>query len=177
MPKLEPRQIVILGIMMLAILYGAYELLFTGRKGPAAPVTAQSGADLTTFITDMGAVLGKDAPSQIDAQAIQRAEAEWLRNPFSPPRSDPQWATAKVAPQAGGAAATAAAAAVPAKASFNYTGYVDMGHKKIAIVNGNAYAAGDVLDVEGYVLKGVTPSRITLFNRESGRTLDVPLQE
>jgi hypothetical protein len=176
MPKLEPRQIVILGIMLLAILYGAYELLFTGRKGPAAPapVTARSGADLTTFITDMSAVLGKDAPSQIDAQAIQRAEADWLRNPFSPPRSDPHWATATGGPLAGGAAV---AAAGPAKASFNYTGYVDMGHKKIAIVNGNAYAAGDALDVEGYVLKGVTPSRITLFNRESGRTLDVPLQE
>ncbi|HQN26761.1 MAG: hypothetical protein PHV00_02285 [Syntrophales bacterium] len=173
MPKLEPRQIVILGIMVLAILYGAYELLFTGRKGPAAPVTAQQGVDLTTFITDMSAVLGKDAPSRIDAQAIQRAEAEWLRNPFAPPRNDPQWAAARTAPQA----ATGAAAAGPAKASFNYTGYVDMGHKKIAIVNGNAYAAGDALDVEGYVLKGVTPSRITLINPESGRTLDVPLQE
>jgi len=159
--------------MVLAILYGAYELLFTGRKGPAAPVTAQQGVDLTTFITDMSAVLGKDAPSRIDAQAIQRAEAEWLRNPFAPPRNDPQWAAARTAPQA----ATGAAAAGPAKASFNYTGYVDMGHKKIAIVNGNAYAAGDALDVEGYVLKGVTPSRITLINPESGRTLDVPLQE
>lgn len=174
MPKLEPRQIVILGIMLLAILYGAYELLFTGRKGPAAPVTAQSGADMTTFITEMSAVLGKDAPSQIDAQAIQRAEAEWLRDPFTPPRNDPQWAAAQAAPQA---AAGSGAAAGPAKASFNYTGYVDTGHKKIAIVNGNAYAAGDALDVEGYVLKGVTPSRITLFNRASGRTLDVPLQE
>jgi hypothetical protein len=54
---------------------------------------------------------------------------------------------------------------------------VDVGHKKIAIINGSEYAVGNALDVEGFVLNGISESSIQIYNKETRRTLDIPLQE
>jgi hypothetical protein len=58
-----------------------------------------------------------------------------------------------------------------------YSGYVDTGRKQLAIINGWEYEAGDELDIEGYVLKSVTPSRVLITNRKTGGELYVPIQD
>ena len=47
----------------------------------------------------------------------------------------------------------------------------------MAIINSFEYEAGEKLDVEGYVLKQVTPLRVLVVNRETGSELYVPIQE
>ena len=161
-----------LGVMFLAILYGAYELFFTAPKKPDG-VTEKAATDLRAFIGNMTASLTKDAPSPVVAYTIKRMEAEWLRDPFYAPKNDREWLATKEAAQPGGTTNPGTP-----KGLFNYTGYVDTGHKKIAIVNGSEYAAGEALDVGGvHVLKGISPDRITIYNKETGRTLEIPMQE
>ena len=171
MSKLTTRQIVILGLMVLVILYGAYDLLSTGRKKPAAD-PAKASADLSSFITEMTASVVKQSPSPVDANMIKRAEAPWTKDPFYERRTYAEWAPAKEPAQGPGVSAPG----IP-KAQFNYTGFVDGGGKRIAIINGNEYGTGDALDVEGYVLKAITPARISVYNRETRRTFEIPLQE
>jgi hypothetical protein len=172
MTRLTTRQIVILGIMLLAILYGAYELLSNGRKKPAAADPAKKTADLNAFISEMTTALAKDTPTAAEAHMIKRAEAAWARDPFYERKTYAEWSPAKEPAQPSGASAPG----VP-KVQFNYTGFVDGGGKRIAVVNGNEYGTGDALDVEGYVLKAITPSRISVYNRETRRTFEIPLQE
>jgi hypothetical protein len=52
-----------------------------------------------------------------------------------------------------------------------------MGRKKIAILNGNEYAVGDVLDVDGYVVNDIYPDRIVIYHKETRRMLEIPFQE
>jgi hypothetical protein len=172
MRKLNKRQIIILGVMLLAVLYGAYEFFSTGRKGQVVVDTAKKAVDLNAFIGDITSSLTKDSSSPVDAHMIKRAETPWLRDPFYERKSYRQLIVADKPAQAGGAATFSVE-----KSKFNYTGYLDMGSKKIAIVNGSEYAAGDALDVDGYVLNGIYPDRIVVHHRENRRTLDIPLQE
>jgi hypothetical protein len=173
MRKLDKRQILILVVMLLAVLYGGYEFFSTGRKGPAVVDTAKKAANLNAFIGDITVALTKDTSSPVDAYMIKRAEAEWLRDPFYEPKNNREDAIAKEAAQS----QQVQAAATALKGKLNYTGYVDMGRKKIAIVNGNEYVTGDALDVEGYVLNDIHPTKIVIYNKVTRQTLDIPLQE
>lgn len=172
MSKLTTRQIVILGVMVLVILYGAYDLLSAGRKKPAAADPAKAATDVSAFITEITASVVTASPSPVDAHMIKRAEAPWTKDPFYERKTHAEWAPAKEPSQVPGVSAPGAS-----KAQFNYTGFVDGGGKRIAVINGNEYGTGDALDVEGYVLKAITPSRISVYNRETRRTFDIPLQE
>jgi len=173
MRKLNKRQILILVVMLLAVLYGAYEFFSTGRKGPAVVDTAKKAVDLNTFIGDITVALTKDTPSPVDAYMIKRAEEAWLRDPFYEPKDAREDAIAKEAAHAQQVEASITAL----KGKLNYTGYVDMGHKRIAILNGSEYALGDALDVDGYVLNGIHPTKIVIYNKVTRLTIDIPLQE
>jgi hypothetical protein len=172
MPKLTTRQILLLGVTLLAVLYGAYDLLFTGRKSPVAANTAKQAVDMGTFISEITVTLAKDTPSPVDARMIKRAETPWPRDPFYEQNSYRQLTAADEPPPAVVAAAVSAE-----KSKFNYTGYVDTGRKKIAILNGSEYAMGDALAVVGYVVNGIYPDRIVIYHKETRRMLEIPLQE
>jgi len=172
MPKLTTRQIILLGVTLLAVLYGAYDFLFTGKKSAVTANAAKQGIDMGTFSSEITVTLAKDTPSPVDAYMIKRAEAAWLRDPFYEQNSYRQLTAADEPPPAVVAAAVSAE-----KSKFNYTGYVDMGRKKIAILNGNEYAVGDALDVDGYVVNGIYPDRIVIYHKETRQMLEIPLQE
>jgi hypothetical protein len=172
MSKLNKRQILILGVMLVAVLYGAYEFFSTGRKSPAVVDTAKKADDLNAFIGDITLTMTKDTPSPVDAYAIKRAESGWLRDPFYERKSYRQLTAADELPLS-----AVAAAASAEKRKFNYTGYVDTGRKKIAILNGNEYVPGDALDMDGYVVNGIYPDRIMIYHKETRRMLEIPLQE
>jgi hypothetical protein len=173
MPKLNKRQILILGVMLLAVLYGAYELFSTGRKGQAVVDTAKKATDLNAFIGDITLALTTEASLPVDAHMIKRAEAEWLRDPFYEPEDKREEAIEKAAAHA----QQVEAATTALKGRLHYTGYLDTRSKKIAIVNGNEYVTGEALDVGDYVLNGIYPNKIVIYNKVTRLTIDIPLQE
>jgi len=169
MPKLKTREIIILAVTVVALLYGGYDFFFAkGNKAVTVDAT-KSMAELQTFMTEMTVVLGKDTPSPVDAHMIKRSEAAWVRDPFYNRKAERAWAVAGEAAQAAGTAAP--------KSLFSYTGYVEAANRQIVVINGHEYVTGDALEVEGYVLKAVYPTRVSIYNRETRRTIDVPLQE
>ena len=162
---------IILGVMVLVILFAAYELFFAKGKKLVTIDAGKNITELNTFISEMTVAIGKDTPSPVDAYMIKRAEAGWARDPFYERKTYKDWAVTvtKEPAQAGGTPTQ--------KNQFNYTGYVALGNKQIAIINGIEYGVGDALDVEGYILKKIHPSKIIIFNKESRRFFDVLLQD
>ena len=169
MKKLTTRQIVILAVMLLAVLYAAYDFLSKGRKGTAAVETGKKAEELGVLVKDITATLTKDAPSPAAAHMIKQAETPWLRDPFYEKIEAREASVTREMAQASALAAV--------KGKILYTGYLDTGRKKIAIINGNEYVAGDTLDVDGYVLKNIDPTRITLYNKITNLTIEIPLQD
>jgi len=47
----------------------------------------------------------------------------------------------------------------------------------MAIINGLEYRIGEQLEMEGYFLRQITPSKVIIFNKNTGDREEIPLQE
>jgi len=164
MAKFNKRQIIILVIAALFVLYAAYEYLVSGPAGKKVKAGANS-AETNTFVTELQGNLIKDIAAGVDTYIIGRAEAEWQKNPFWERGSYKEWAAREGA--AGGGASS----------KIIYSGYVDSGKKKMAVINGFEYREGEKLEMEGYVLRNITPSKILIFNNNTGNEIEISIQE
>lgn len=153
--------------MGIAILYAAVDFLMPKKKNPVID-EKQKTEELNTFMTALSAGMGKDAVKNLGPLIFSRAEKEWTQDPFLDNKSFKAWVQVKKPVKEG----------TPApKIDFTYTGYLEMGRKRIAIINSIEYSEGESLDVKGYVLKSVSPTRIVIENRGTGATVNVPLLE
>ncbi len=164
MNKLNKRQIIILAVTVLAVLYAGYELLIAGpsaKKTGQATAPVEEKAALAALTSD----IMSNKATAADVYVAQRAEAEWSKNPFWDKSSYRAFVRKDDGkrPKEG--------------PKIVYSGYVETGNKKMAIINGWEYEAGQALDVEGYLLKRVTPSRVLIINRTTGGETYVPIQE
>lgn len=163
MAKLNKRQIIILVIAALFVLYAAYEYLIAGPAGEKVK-TGTNSAEINTFVSGLQNNLIKDITAGADVYIIGRAEANWQKNPFWERRSYKEWAARE------GVAGVSASKII-------YSGYVDSGNKKLAVINGLEYRVGEQLELEGYILKGITPSKVLIVNKNTGNELEIPIQE
>ncbi|MGD0022275.1 MAG: hypothetical protein ABSC54_08240 [Smithellaceae bacterium] len=163
MAKLNKRQIIILGIAALFVLYAAYDYLILGPAGKKVE-TGTNSPEINTFVNNLQNDLMKDITAGVDAYIIGRAEADWQRNPFWERLSYKEWAARE------GAAGVSASKII-------YSGYVDSGKKKLAVINGLEYRVGEQLEMEGYILKGITPSKVLIVNKNTGNEVEIPIQE
>lgn len=167
MAKIGKREMIILGVMVLAILYGAYELLWTKRKAP--PVTpagqAQTATDLNKFVADMSA---RTEALKTTTLVFSRTEKEWTQDPFLDSPYHRAWVQSRV---------LAKAAPAADKVSFVYSGYLEAGKRSMAVINGMEYREGEPLDIPGFFLRSVTPQQVVIEDRRMGTTLDIPMQD
>lgn len=168
MAKMGKRQMIILGVMAIVILYAAFVYLAPQKKIPGVDM-AQKTAELKTFVTDLTEGLGKDSSKNLGTLIFSRAEREWTQDPFLDSRAYKSWTQVKLTAKEAGAAAP--------KIEFVYSGYLEADWKRMAIINGMEYREGEGLDTKGYVLKSVSPSSVVIENRGIGATVNVPLLE
>jgi hypothetical protein len=166
MEKLNKRQIIILVVMGVFVLYGAYEFIFAGPARKAATEVKSDSVEIKTLVSGLTNELTKDSAGGIDAYIIGRAEADWPKNPFLERNLYKE-----LVAREGTAGKDVAAVKII------YSGYVDSGRKKLAIVNGIEYSAGEKLEMEGYVLKQITKSKVVISNRNTGSEVEIPIQE
>ena len=167
MAKLEKRQWFILGLTAIAILYAAFDFLMPKKKNVEVDVKQQS-EELNSFITTLTAGVGKDTSKDLLYLIFSRAEKEWTNDPFL----DDNLLRSLTEEKARGKVE-----AVAPKIEFVYAGYLEVDKKRIAIINGVEYTEGEALDIKGYVLKTVSPTRVVIENLANSSSLNVPLQE
>ena len=159
--------------MLLSVVYGVYTVFFEGKGGTQEITTISATKqleNLNSFITKV-AEASKAGLSKEDKYIIQLAEAEWKQDPLisaelkDRPESEIQKAQ-KVAP-----------APIP-DLNIAYTGFMQMGDIKFAIINGVEYATGDRLEQGDYILRSITPSRVVIVSTgPSKKRYIFPLEE
>ena len=165
MGKLNKRQMIILAVAGLFIFYAIY-ILFVAKPGTKKGKAIAQQAEFNSFVNSVSNDLMKNGVAGIDAFIVKRAEADWKRNPFLERPVYREW-VAKESAAAGSGSAV----------KIIYSGYVDSGRNKMAIINGLEYRAGEQLEMEGYMLKNITPSKVLIVNRNTGSEITVPIQE
>lgn len=162
MPKLNKREIIIVVLMACAVLFAVYEIFIAGSAGKKAAIV-QTGINDTS--SNIAAAL-IDPLATVNTYIITRAEADWQKNPFMERNSYKEWT-----------AREGAAVSNTSAVKIIYSGYLDVGKKKMAIINGMEYGPGEKLEMDGYVLKEIRPSKVIIRNRNTGSDLDIFIQE
>jgi hypothetical protein len=167
------REKIIVGLMLLTVVYGVYTVFFEGKRSvePLAAIgSAKELENLNSFITKI-AEASKAGISEADKYIIDRAEAEWKQDPLisvnltNRPESEIQ--KSKEVTQV----------SIP-DLKVSYTGFMKMGDKTFAIINGVEYAAGDPLEQGDYMVRSITPSQVVIVSaRDSKQRFVFQLEE
>lgn len=168
MDKFGKREKIILGLMVVAVLYAAFDYLSSSGTDKNKDMGRMT-AELNAFVTDLTTGVGKDLSKNHGALVFDRAVKEWTQDPFLDSKAYRLWTESKMPPKETLAAAQ--------KIEITYTGYLEVGQKRMAVINGVEYREGEALDISGFILKTVTPTRIAVENRATKTLLNIPLQE
>ena len=166
------REKIIVGVMCLTIVYGAYELLGTRGAKKAAPLPqANPTEELRKFVTDMTQKMVGDRMGNEYQQLVSQVAVEWTKDPFihsitpiASKSSDPV-----VSKQP-------ADKATPTP-SFVFSGFLQMGKTEFAIINGMEYAVGDVIDTSGHYLQSISAENIVIGRTNGVEKIQLPLSE
>jgi hypothetical protein len=170
------REKIIVGIMILTVIYGVYTLFLSGPASVTPTASGQkneSVAELQKFVIDVAQKLQKSAPSAAEHYNIEQAGRNWQKDPFlgsvaaltaELERSQPV-ELPKSAPEP------------EEKPNLRYTGFLQMGAKRMAIINGMEYEEGEMLPVSGYFIRSISPKSVVIGKIGDSKSHVLPLDE
>jgi hypothetical protein len=163
---MSKREKVILVIMALSIVYGGYAL-FINPNPNKAPITASSSKldAFNEFISKVSAMT-QDGLSEIDAYVIQHIPVEWTKDPLLNSRRDFDFKTDRETEDQ-----------LTQSLALSYTGFVEMGPDKLAVIDGVEYEAGESLPQTDLVVEDIDSNRVVIFVKTSKKRVSVPLEE
>lgn len=154
------REKIIVFIMILTILYGVYEFFIASSSKMSKSISVSTNVnrvDLNKLMVGVSKVLKDDDSAIVDAYIVSRAEEEWTKDPFYTKNVSLERYTGEV--------------------KLVYTGYLEIGKRKIAIINGVDYQIGDELEMSEYRVKSIDPSMVIVVNKEGEEKITIPLSE
>jgi hypothetical protein len=156
---MSKREKIIIGVMVFSILFALVYFLTPAITGQGEkPGDQYTGSE--KIIQEIATELKKVAASPNENYIIAKAEAAWTKDPF--------YKKVQPAPIKGPTGAP----------DIVYSGFVDMGQKKFAVINGSTYQVGDKLDFgSSFYLRSVEPSRVVIVDKQNQRNVVIKLRD
>ncbi len=165
------REKIIVGVMCLTVVYGAYELIGT-RKHKNRP-QAKIGdpiVELKSFVAEVAQKLVNEKVAREYQYIITQSAAEWSKDPFIqsigplkeslvPTIKDEQPIRPTKLPE------------------FEYTGFMQIGATKLAIINGIEYAVGESLASKNFYVKNISAQQVLIGKVGGPDTIQLPIRE
>ncbi len=166
------REKIIVGVMCLTVVYGAYELLST-RKHKNKPQQTTIGdpmGELKTFVAEVTQKLVNEKVAREYQYIIAQAGVKWPKDPF----------IQSIGPLKESLATTIKNEQPirPVKLpEIVYTGFMQIGDTKLAIINGMEYAVGESLASKQYYVKSISAQHVMVGKVGSPDTIQIPIRE
>ena len=157
----------IVGLMVLAVVYGVYTVFFSA---PREEVAFKSGGGqqleaLNSFITKV-ADKTKNTLSKEQAYVLQKAQTEWKQDPLMQIRP-------KVSREE-----EAERQPLVLDSKIVYSGFLQMGDKRLAILNGIEYEVGDRLEPGGLIVRNIHPNHVVIGSPvKKNKKVILPMEE
>lgn len=151
--------------MVITVILGGYMLFFDSPKKTSAINTkgARELELLNTFITKV-AEKTRSGPSKEQAYVLKKAQTAWKQDPLI------QLEAKKVEVDTGPEPVL--------DARIQYTGFLQMGDKRLAIINGIEYEAGDQLEPGGFIIRRILPNQVVVVPPgKNKKTMILPMEE
>ena len=166
---MKRRETIIIILMIVAIVYAAYSFIFDQPEESSIPgitsITESGDASkgLSKFVARVLRKINKKN-SVVDVHIIKMAMAEWKRDPFM--SSDLYEESGIKGGRRFG----------KSKNEIIYSGYIKLGKKMLAVINGIEYEEGETLETGVYIVSDIMPSAVVLKNNVN-KTITLPLEE
>ncbi len=140
------REKIIVGMMVLSIVYGGYELLVVGNRRGGDPETRDSKPAIPAEPSPTDSSEDKGLSDRMQT-LLQWAQTPWEEGLFVKGEPLPQ---APPPPE-------------PTAAGLRYSGFMQVGNRKLAIINGMEYEKGDQLVSGDFVVNQISPNQVVLW--------------
>ena len=154
--KVSTREIVIVVFMLAAVLYGVYTLFIAPSSKLTEGVAREDVVGIDDLIEDASEVLKDSGSYPAYDYIVSGAEANWERDPFY---------------------GVNLVSMSTLDLNLEYTGYLEIDKRRIAVINSGSYEVGDELDIGGYVVKRIRPFEVVIEGKISKTDITVPLLE
>jgi hypothetical protein len=171
-PKMSKREKVILIIMALTVVYGFYAL-FLENPSSGQPKLAAAKNKLDTFnkfITSV-ATLVKGGISEEETYIIDNIPVKWTKDPLLNTKKEVAFKPEKEKLDEAKKEATAQ------ELGIVYSGFLNMGNRNLAIINGIEYEKGENLPDGGHIVEQIYPNRVVVGMHGSKKKITVKLEE
>ena len=169
---MSKREKIILIIMALTIVYGFYAL-FLDNPSPGKPKLASSENKLDTFnkfITNV-AVLVKGGVSEEETYIIDKIPVKWTKDPLLNTKKEVAFKPEREKLDEVKKGATAQ------EPGIVYSGFLNMGNRNLAIINGIEYEKGEKLPDGAHIVEEIHPNRVVMGMQGSKKKITVKLEE
>jgi hypothetical protein len=157
--------------MCLTIIYGAFDLTVARKSRKSAPSPVGNTInELKSFVAEIDQKLNSQQIAKEYPYVINQAGIAWEKDPFirsSKPLQKRLTADSKERPSKPKMERT----------NFNYTGFMQLGTTRMAIINGMEYAEGESLADKTYYVKSITPQRVLISKVHGPETIQLPISE
>lgn len=162
----QKRQAILVGLMVLVLLYGAFDYFRGGgASAPSvAPDAASARADAARTVDMVNQMLAKSPMTEVDFYRAQVLRRGLNGSPFYASDAEFYFPGAAAANDSG----------------LRYKGFVRVGNKVLAVINDVEYAVGEEIEASGYVVASIQPSYVEVTRTDSsGRSQSrrLPLAE
>lgn len=159
------REKIIVGLMVLAVIYGVYTVFFATPRNVSIPSGNRELETLNSFVTKV-AEKTKTSLSKEQTYILQKARTDWKQDPF-----------VQIQPKLTREEAAARQPLVLNR-KVVYTGFLEMGAKRLAIINGMEYEVGDRLEPAGLIVRTINPTHVVVAAPDKkNKTLSIPMED
>ena len=155
----------ILVILMVAVLaYGAFELLYTSMDEVEETDPHQEVREAQQISESMRQALEEAGVTGAQQQVLESAALDWPRELFHEFPED-ELVTEEVREEEEDIG------------PFRYSGYIEMGDRKMAIINSREYGTGEELKDEQARVLEITSQEVLLESLGTGQRISVPYEQ
>lgn len=155
---MSKRESILLIVMGVGLLFGAYYYLFVGQQEDIGTDAKVDYQELNSTVDMVKGVATKDEFTEVERYKLELAETSWPSNPFYDrvkfAREDERQEQDELKTAEG--------------LNLAYTGYVVMGDRELAIINGFEYESGEeIVTAEGFYVSTITKENVIIGQKNA----------
>ncbi|MCF8024871.1 MAG: hypothetical protein K9K82_05235 [Desulfobacteraceae bacterium] len=159
------REKILVGLMILAVAYGAVELFFIPPEKSGNNKTSGPDVEAARQMTQkINARIDQADLSPRQEYILELTGRKWQRDPFY------------LLAQQEEVSKTGSEKEPPAQ-NLKYTGYLEIGDTKMAIINGVEYRTGQRLEPGAGVVQSISPEKVVIKSLDTGQKISIPYSE
>lgn len=170
---MEKREKIIIMVAAATLIVGGVEFLYSpaeNREGPNGPLNIEAeNARLTSFVAKVQSEVAMNSVDDDLRHLLKKTEDDWIVDPFYEGAN----------PFLKSFRDEKSAAALPV--DIIYSGFIGVGDRRMAVLNGNEYEIGEQIEEGDYLIRQIFPDRLILEERVAedamARRFVIPLAE